>query len=153
MKVLKLFSLTLLISIGGLLIGQETSNYYFSKTVTYSFEEATLKTKAAFKDQGFGTITEIDMDVILKEKLPDADVQPYKILGLCNPNYAYETLQQEENIGLFLPCKAVVKYVDDNTSEVVIVNPSSLMKMLGNDDLIKVADQVTAKFKEALNNI
>lgn len=133
--------------------GQEVKDYYFSKTITGSFEEVTEKTKKALKEQGFGIITEIDMDKTLKEKLDDVDMKPYKILGACNPKFAYETLQYEENIGLFLPCKVLVKQLGENQIEVVMVNPSVLMQMLGNEKLSQIADEVTLRFRTALQNI
>ena len=130
---------------------QESVPYYITKTVNYSFEDATTKLKSSLKDQGFGTITEIEMHEKLAEK--DFDIKPYRILGVCNPKFAYQTLQAEENIGLFLPCKVLVKYIDENKTEVVMVNPSSLMKMLGNKDLMKVADEVTVRFENAMKAI
>ena len=132
-------------------IAQTDEGYYISKTINYSFEEATKKVKLALKEQEFGVITEIEMHEKLAEK--DFEIKPYRILGVCNPKFAYQTLQAEENIGLFLPCKALVKYIDENTTEIVMVNPSSLMKMLGNEDLITVADKVTVRFKKALNSL
>lgn len=135
------------------LSAQENADYYFSKKVKGSFEEVITKTKASLKEQGFGVITEIEMDKTLKEKLDNVEMQRYTILGACNPKFAYETLQAEENIGLFLPCKVLVKEISKNKSEVVMVNPSELMKMLGNDKLTGVADEVTKRFKNALEDI
>jgi len=132
------------------LSAQEDSSYYFSKLVNYSFEEATKKVKESLKEQEFGIITEIDMDKKLSEKLDDIDVKPYRILGACNPMFAYKTLQIEENIGLFLPCKVLIKQVDENSTEIVMVNPSALMQMLGNDELVLVAEEVTERFRKAL---
>jgi len=135
------------------LSAQEKETYYFSKTVKGSFEEVVQKTKAELKKQGFGVITEIDMDAKLKEKLDDVDLPPYKILGVCNPAYAWQTIQAEENIGLFLPCKVLVKDVGDGNIEVVMVDPAALMGMLGKEELVKIADAVSEKFKLALKNI
>ncbi len=134
-------------------VSQTEESYYISKTVNSSFEETTSKVKAALKDQEFGIITEIEMHDKLAEKIEDIEFKPYRILGACNPSFAYQTLQAEENIGLFLPCKVLVKYIDENTTEVVMVNPSVLMKMLGNKDLMNVADEVTIRFKKALKAI
>ena len=132
---------------------QETTDYYFSKEVKGSFDEVIDKTKKSLKEQGFGIITEIEMDKTLKEKLDDVDMMRYTILGACNPKFAYQTLQLEENIGLFLPCKVLVKEIDAKKSEVVMVNPSELMKMLGNEELNGVADEVTKRFKKALSDL
>lgn len=127
--------------------------YYFSKTVKGSIEVITSDVKSVLKEQGFGVITEIDMDAKIQEKVPGAVMNPYKILGICNPSFAYETLQIEENIGVFLPCKAVIKDNKDGTVEVVIVNPSALMGMLNNPDLTSIANKVSEKFKTALDNL
>lgn len=153
---MKTFYVTLLSAVfmlSATLLSAQNDDYYFSKEVNGSFEEVTSKVKSSLKEQGFGIITEIEMDKTLKEKLDGVEMKPYRILGACNPKYAYETLQAEENIGLFLPCKVLIKQIDENRSEVVMVNPSALMKMLGNEDLIPIADDVTERFKEALNNV
>ncbi len=134
-------------------IAQTDESYYISKTINSTFEEASEKVKLALKEQEFGVITEIEMHEKLAEKIVDVDIKPYRILGVCNPKFAYETIKAEENIGLFLPCKVLVKYIDENTTEIVMVNPSSLMKMLGNEDLMKVADEVTVRFKKAMKTI
>ena len=137
----------------GTLFAQAQENLFFSKTLQGSFEEVTQTVKSALKEQGFGVVTEIDMDVTLKEKLPEADLMPYKILGVCNPSYAYKTIQLEENIGLFLPCKAIVKDIGNGEIEVAIVNPVALMDMLDNPELVSVAKGVSEKFKTALSNM
>lgn len=132
---------------------QENVEYYMSKTVNQNFEETTTLVKDALKKQGFGVITEIQMDDKLKEKIPEADIKPYRILGVCNPKFAYETIKVDENIGLFLPCKVLIKQIDESKTEVVMVNPSVLMGMLGDETLTEVADKVTTKFKKALSDI
>ncbi len=149
---ISLFALLLMIASFSL-FAQESEKYYISKIVDYSFEEATLKVRESLKNQQFGVITEIDMHEKLSEKDPSLKIEPYRILGACNPAFAYETLKVEENIGLFLPCKVLIKQIDEKRSEIVMVNPSVLMKMLGNDDLMSVADEVTKRFKKALEDI
>ena len=124
--------------------------FYFSKTVEGGFEEIVEKTKSSFKQEGFGVITEIDMDVTLKEKLENVDMRPYKILGICNPAFAYKTLQIEENIGVFLPCKAILKDLGNGNIEIVVVNPAALMGMLDKPELVLVAQEVADKFQAAL---
>ena len=125
---------------------------YIKTTIHGDFDEITNKVKALLKEQGFSVITEIDMDKKLNEKL-DVDVRPYRILGVCNPGYAYETLQIDDNIGVFLPCKIVIKQLDDNQIEVVSVNPSQLMQMMGDEALTRVADQVTVKLKHVIDQL
>lgn len=129
-----------------------TENYYFSKNVKGTIESVTIQVKESLKAEGFSVVTEIDMDKTLKEKI-DVDFKPYRILGVCNATYAYQTLQIEENIGVFLPCKMVLKQMDENTVEVVSVNPSALMQMLGNAELTRVAGQVTEKLQKVVEGL
>lgn len=135
------------------LVAQETETFYFSKTIEGTFEEVVDKTKHVFKEQGFGVITEVDMDVKLKEKLDNVDIKPYKILGICNPGFAYKTLQIEENIGVFLPCKAIVKDIGEGKIEVVVVDPAALMGMLNKPELVSIANEVSDKFQKALEKL
>lgn len=153
MKRLKILLLSFLLINNYVLFAQDTETYSFSKTLEGDFEEVTQKVKAELKKQGFGVVTEIDMHTMLKEKLPDKEIKPYRILGVCNPGFAYQTMQIEENIGLFLPCKTLIKDLGNGSIEVVIVNPSVLMTLLDNEKLVGVADQVTEKFKEALDQL
>lgn len=125
---------------------------YFKKTISGDFSEITLRVKNALKTQGFSVITEIDMDKKLNEKL-NTDVKPYKILGACNPGYAYKTLQIDDNIGVFLPCKVILKQQGENQVEVVSINPSMMMRMLNNEELIKVAEEVSIKLKTVIDNL
>lgn len=135
------------------LVAQETETFYFSKTIEGTFEDVVDKTKHVFKEQGFGVITEVDMDVKLKEKLDNVDIKPYKILGICNPGFAYKTLQFEENIGVFLPCKAIVKDIGEGKIEVVVVDPAALMGMLNKPELVSIANEVSDKFQKALEKL
>lgn len=153
MKNLKIISVLVMILFVQSLTAQENENFYFTKTVDGTFEEVTNKTKALLKEQGFGVITEIDMDVKLKEKLKDIEMKPYKILGVCNPSTAYKTLQIEENIGVFLPCKAIIKDIGNGKVEVVIVNPAALMGMLNKPELVTIANEVSEKFQTALKGL
>lgn len=150
MKKLKLVSLFVLLLTVQSLFAQENENLYLKKTVAGSFNDVSDKLKSLLKDQGFGVITEIDMDVKIKEKMKDVQMKPYKIIGVCNPSFAHQTLQIEENIGVFLPCKVIVKDLGEGKVEVVMLNPSALMGMLHKDELVKIGDQVTEKFKAAL---
>lgn len=150
MKKLKLVSLLVLLLSVQTLFSQENENLYLKKTVTGSFIEVSDKIKSLLKDQGFGVITEIDMDVKIKDKLKDVQMRPYKIIGVCNPAIAYQTLQIEENIGVFLPCKAIVKDLGEGKVEVVLLNPSALMGILHKEELVKIGNQVSEKFKAAL---
>jgi uncharacterized protein (DUF302 family) len=157
MKKLNLILVGLLLSVfvSNAQVGTEPKmgdNYFFSKTVEGTVESVTDRLKEALKSEGFSVVTEIDMDKTLKEKI-DVDYKPYRILGVCNATYAYQTLQIEENIGVFLPCKMVIKQVDEKAVEVVSVNPTVLMQAMGNIDLSRVADQVTEKLQKVVEKL
>jgi len=81
--------------------------YYFSKTVTLSFDDAIEKVIAELKKEEFGILTDIDVKQTLKKKL-DVDFKKYRILGACNPPFAYKALQVEDKIGTMLPCNVIV---------------------------------------------
>ncbi|MCH1437583.1 DUF302 domain-containing protein [Geofilum rubicundum] len=153
MKKIKIISMLIMVISIQSLVAQETETFYFSKTIEGTFEEVVDKTKHVFKEQGFGVITEVDMDVKLKEKLDNVDIKPYKILGICNPGFAYKTLQIEENIGVFLPCKAIVKDIGEGKIEVVVVDPAALMGMLNKPELVSIANEVSDKFQKALEKL
>ncbi|MCF8229821.1 MAG: DUF302 domain-containing protein [Bacteroidales bacterium] len=128
-------------------------NYYFKTTVRGSLKDVKAKTMEVFKTQGFGLISEIPMHEKLAEKLDDIDMNPYYIMGFCNPGYAYKTLQLEENIGLFLPCKVIVRDNGNGTVDVVAINPEKAMKAIGNKELETVAGEVTEKFRVAIEQM
>jgi len=125
---------------------------YFKKMLKGSFSEVIEKTISGFQEIGFGLITEIDMDKKLYEKL-DVKVKPYKILGICNPGFAYKALQLEPDVGVFLPCKVIVKEINESESEVVAMDPSVVMNMLNNKELSLLADEVTNKIKSVVDNL
>ncbi len=126
---------------------------FFSKTLSGDFEQITAKVISEFKKAGFGVVTEIDMDKILNEKLEDVNVNPYKIMGVCNPEFAYQALEANSNTGVFLPCKVIIKQLSDTQIEVVAANPSMQMKMLDNKKLDKLAKEVAEKMQKAIENI
>jgi len=96
--------------------------YFFKTVVDLPFQEAVEKVTEALAAEGFGILTEIDVRETLKKKI-DVDFRNYVILGACNPPFAYQTLQVEEQIGLMLPCNVVVQDGGDGTSIVSALNP------------------------------
>jgi uncharacterized protein (DUF302 family) len=127
-------------------------SYYFSKTVKGSFEEVLEKVTASLKNEGFGILTEIDVRETLKKKL-DVDFRKYKILGACNPPFAYEALQAEDKIGIMLPCNVIVQEMDENDIEVAAVDPIASMKAVENQELYGIATQVQEKLKNIVHNL
>ena len=127
-------------------------SYYFSKTISSSFEDAIERTKDALRKEGFGVLTEIDIKATLKEKL-DVDFQNYRILGACNPSFAYKALLAENKIGTMLPCNVIVQEKADGSIEVSAVDPMESMKAVENADLAAIAGEVRRKLKTVVNNL
>jgi len=124
--------------------------YYFSKTINASFDEAIQQTTEALKTEGFGVISEIRMHDKLKEKL-NVDFKRYTILGACNPPFAYKALQAEDKIGTMLPCNVLVIEQGPNNIEIAAVNPIASMQAITNPALGDIAIQVTDKLKKVIN--
>lgn len=133
-------------------IKMNTNDLYFSKTLNGSISNVRPRVEAELKEIGFGVLTEIDMKAKLAEKI-GADIKPYTLLGVCNPKFAFEALKAEENIGVFLPCKVVLKEVESNKTEVLVLNPEAPMKLLNNARLNQLADEVTRLLKDAVSKI
>lgn len=124
-------------------------SYSYSKIVPYTFDEAVIQITARLKEQGFGVLTEINMQSTLKQKL-DADLRAYTILGACNPPFALKALQAEGLIGLMLPCNVVVREKDNGSIEVAAINPIVSMQTIGNDALSTVATEVSDRLKKVI---
>lgn len=126
--------------------------YYFSKILPAEFADAIALTKKALAKEGFGIISEIDMQGKLKEKL-GVDYKKYTILGACNPAYAYKALQVEERIGIMLPCNVVVIDREDGTTEVAAVHPVASMMAIQNTALHSIAKEVTDKLEKVIKGL
>ena len=123
--------------------------YYFSKIIAESFDNAIQKVTEVLKAEGFGILTEIDVQATLKKKL-DVDFRKYKILGACNPPFAYKALQAEDKIGLMLPCNIIVQETSDGTVEVAAINPLESMSAVENERLADIASEVQRKLKNVI---
>ena len=119
------------------------NSYGMSTTVNMTYEEAIEKVTAALKEQGFGILTEIDLQATMKKKL-DADIDKYIILGACNPNLAYQALQEEQEIGLLLPCNVIV-YEKDDTTHVSLLDPLQMINFAGNAGLNSMAEDARSR--------
>jgi uncharacterized protein (DUF302 family) len=124
-------------------------DYYFTKTLASSFDEAIQRTTDALKTEGFGIISEINMHDKFKEKL-GVDFKKYRILGACNPAYAYKAVQLEEKMGTMLPCNVIVIDQENGTTEVSAVNPIASMMAIHNPELEPIAAEVTEKLKRVI---
>lgn len=123
-------------------------NYGQTIEIALSYEDALPKVKEAFKEQGFGTLTEIDVRATLKEKI-DRDIEPYMILGTCNPDLASRALDVEREIGLLLPCNVVVTERDGKTL-VQALDPQVMVSVPQRDDLKPIADEAAGRISKAL---
>ena len=128
------------------------SKYYFNKTVDLSFEDAIAKVTEELKKEGFGILTEIDVQATLKKKL-DVDFRPYKILGACNPPFAHKALSAESHIGIYLPCNVIVQDVGNGKTEVAAVDPLVAMSRVENLALEPVAKEIQAKLQRVIENL
>jgi uncharacterized protein (DUF302 family) len=124
--------------------------YYFSTKVTASFDEAISMATEALKTEGFGIISDIDIQAKMQEKL-GVDFKRYRILGACNPAYAFKALQAEEKIGTMLPCNILVIDQGDGKTEIAAVNPIASMMAISNPGLEPVAMEVTEKLKKVIS--
>ncbi len=116
------------------------------------FNQAVDAITATLKDQGFGIITDIDMSATLKNKI-DKDIPSYRILGACNPGYAYEAVTNEPQIGVMLPCSVAVRQLENNQVEIAVIDPISSMMAVENDKLHGFATEVKEKLAAAVNNL
>lgn len=127
-------------------------SYYFSRTITSSFEDAVARVTEALKKEGFGILTDIDVKETLKKKL-NVDFPNYRILGACNPPFAYRALQAEDKIGTMLPCNVIVQERPGKGVEVSAVDPVASMAAVKNPELGEIAGQVRAKLKNVIDSL
>ncbi len=125
------------------------SPYSLTARVATSFDDAVARTRVALAAEGFGVLTEIDVQATLHKKL-GVQTRPYLILGACNPPLAHEALQAEPAIGVLLPCNVVVAEDDDGGCVVSAVDPIALFGVVGRPDIQGVADQVRARLERVL---
>ena len=126
-------------------------NYGIEITVEGTFGDAIDRVKSVFKEHGFGTLTEIDVQKTLKEKI-GAEMEPYTILGVCNPNLARRAIEAEHEIGLLLPCNVLVHQCGGRV-RVSVQDPSGMMSFVGNPDLAPVGEEAREKLVEALSAV
>ncbi len=126
--------------------------YALSVTVEQPYDDVVARVRAALAEQGFGVLTEIDLQATMKAKL-DADIAPQVILGACRPPLALAALQAEPSIGLLLPCNVVVRALDQTTTAVEAVDPQTMVSMTTNPALQGVADDAAQRLTAALDSL
>jgi uncharacterized protein (DUF302 family) len=127
-------------------------SYYIAKTVTGAFDAVVADVTAQLKTQGFGLLTDIDVQATLRSKL-GAETPKYRILGACNPHFAHEALQIENKLGVLLPCNVIVRETADHRVEVASVDPVAAMERTGNPALLATAEEVRRLLSVAVSQV
>jgi uncharacterized protein (DUF302 family) len=127
-------------------------SYAISRKTGGEFDAVIGRVKEALKSEGFGVLSEIDVEGVLKTKI-GKDFRPYRILGACNPNFAFEALDLEPNVGVMLPCNVVVQRHANGEVEVSSIDPATTMQAVGNPRLTAVADQVRAALERVIEAV
>ena len=127
-------------------------SYYFSKIVNASFDEAVAKVTVELKEEGFGILTDIDVKATLNKKL-NVEFRKYRILGACNPPFAYKALQAEDKIGTMLPCNVIVQEISGGQVEVTAIDPLASVHAVENPKLMKFAGKIGRKLKTVIGRV
>ena len=128
-------------------------SYYINKTIAdSSFPKVIERVTEALKKEGFGVLTEIDMQATMKKKM-DVNIRPYRILGACNAPYAYRALQAENKIGTMLPCNVIVQELEDGAVEVAAIDPVASMQAVENEVLGSAALEIKAKLERVIAEV
>jgi uncharacterized protein (DUF302 family) len=127
-------------------------SYYFNKTLNLSFDKAIALVTEELKKEGFGILTDIDVKATLKKKL-DVEFRKYRILGACNPPFAYKALQAEDKIGTMLPCNVIVQEISDGQVEVTAIDPLASMQAVENPVLKEIASEISNKLKTVIDRV
>ena len=125
-------------------------SYYFNKTVSADFESVKKNVIAELEKEGFGILTEIDVQATLKKKL-DVDFRKYHILGACNAPFAHKALQAEDKVGTMLPCNVILQELDNGQVEVAAVDPIASMQAIDNNVLANIASEISEKLQKVIS--
>jgi uncharacterized protein (DUF302 family) len=125
-------------------------SFYASRRLDgVAFDAAIDRARSALQAEGFGVLTEIDVAAVMKEKLGET-LPPYRILGACNPKLALRVLGAESRIGVMLPCNVVVRQIDDDAVEIVVIDPEKTMGAVGVDNVRDVAAEVSRRLRAVI---
>jgi uncharacterized protein (DUF302 family) len=127
-------------------------SYYMATILHENFDETIDAVTEALHAEGFGVLTDIDVKATMKEKL-NVDFQNYRILGACNPPFAYKALQAENKIGTMLPCNVIVREQTSDTVEVAAVDPVSSMAAIENEELSPIAEEIRARLQRVIQSV
>lgn len=124
-------------------------NYYFNTQLSTDFETAKKKVVAELEKQGFGILTEIDVQATFKKKL-DVEFRKYQILGACSPSFAHKALKAEDKVGTMLPCNVILQELENGQVEVAAVNPTASMQAIENKELASIASEISGKLQKVI---
>ncbi|HSO20957.1 MAG TPA: DUF302 domain-containing protein [Desulfosarcina sp.] len=125
--------------------------YYVNRQIEATFDDAVDRVTQALEKEGFGILTDIDVGATLKKKL-GVDFRPYRILGACNPPFAYKALKAEDKIGTMLPCNVIVQEAGDGQVELAAIDPVASMQAVDNPALREIAETIRDRLKRAIQN-
>ena len=126
--------------------------YSFSTNLKGDMSTIEEQVTEALKVEGFGILTEIDVQATMKKKL-DIDQRPYKILGACNPSLAHKAIEAEPDIGLLLPCNVVVREEEDASITVAFMDPEAVLGLVGRDDIVPLAQEVRSRLERVQKSL
>ena len=128
------------------------ADFGIRKTLDLGFDDALVRVPDALKAEGFGVLTEIDVQATLKKKL-NADFRRYRILGACNPPFAHRALQHSLEVGMLMPCNVIVYEADDRKTVVSAVDPMQTMAAQGDEAIRPIADEVRRKLQRVIDSL
>ena len=126
--------------------------YHFDTTLQCEFDDAVSQVTEALKAEGFGVLTDIDVQATFNAKL-DIDRLPYRILGACNPTLANKAISTEPDIGTLLPCNVVVRQEEDNSITVSFMDPLAALSLVQRDDIKELAKEVRSRLERVCQAI
>lgn len=128
-------------------------SYSLNRELTgITFEKAIEHVTEMLKTEGFGVLAEIDISTTFKNKL-NVDFRKYKILGACNPQFAYKAIQNNDRTGVFLPCNVVVQEIDNGVIEVMAMNPVPALGLMENNEIDAIAEEIRQKITRVLEKL
>ncbi len=129
----------------------ESKELYFEKKISRTLAEVRERVELKFKEAGFGILSEIKLHEKFSEKL-NVNTEPYIILGVCSPKFAYEAYKVEDYIGILLPCKVVLKQEKEGV-RILVLRPEAIMSLIGDRGLNEMAEKVSSSFSKVLSEI
>ena len=128
------------------------TKYGFGKSVDRSFADAVARVTQSLQDEGFGILTDIDVAATMKKKL-NQDMQPYRILGACNPPLAHRAIEAEPSIGLLLPCNVVVRQDGLGKVHVEFMDPNAVLELVGKPEIALLASEVRQRLERVMASV